>query len=129
MVKSRCWRRIWWSWPEGTLIPSWAPISPVTVSGNSTHITHALVISCWVFCNSFYIGLPLKTISKLQLVQNIAMWICNTTALWITLASGGKSRCWFYLYSYKWHRARDILSLIISIHPTRSGRMAPGFLY
>lgn len=35
-------------------------------------VTHALVISRIDYCNAFYMGLPLKSIRKLQLVQNAA---------------------------------------------------------
>ncbi|KAF7249940.1 Cadherin-related family member 3, partial [Varanus komodoensis] len=35
-------------------------------------VTHALVTSCLDFCNALYVGLPLKTVRILQLVQNRA---------------------------------------------------------
>ncbi|KAF7240636.1 putative RNA-directed DNA polymerase from transposon BS, partial [Varanus komodoensis] len=35
-------------------------------------VTHALVTSCLDFCNALYVGLPLKTVRILQLVQNNA---------------------------------------------------------
>lgn len=33
-------------------------------------VSHALVLSQLDYCNKFYMGLPLKNIQKLQLVQN-----------------------------------------------------------
>ena len=36
-------------------------------------VTYALVISHIDYCNAIYMGLPLKSIRKLQLVQNVAM--------------------------------------------------------
>lgn len=33
-------------------------------------VTQALVISCLDYCNALYLGLPLKCIQKLQLVQS-----------------------------------------------------------
>ncbi|KAF7249458.1 RNA-directed DNA polymerase from mobile element jockey [Varanus komodoensis] len=42
-------------------------------------VTHALVTSCLDFCNAFYVGLPLKTVQTLQLVQNRAARLLTGT--------------------------------------------------
>ena len=40
-------------------------------------VTHALVTSCIDYCNALYVGLPLKTVWQLQLVQNRAAWLVS----------------------------------------------------
>ena len=36
-----------------------------------TTVAHAFVTSCLGYCNMLYVGLPLKTVQKFQLVQNL----------------------------------------------------------
>lgn len=40
-------------------------------------IAHAFVTSRLNYCNTVYVGLPLKTIRKFQLVQNVALQVVN----------------------------------------------------
>ncbi|XP_053142271.1 uncharacterized protein LOC128340742 [Hemicordylus capensis] len=42
-------------------------------------VTHALVTSCLDYCNALYMGLPLKIVRKLQLVQNRAARLLTGT--------------------------------------------------
>lgn len=39
--------------------------------------SHALVISQMDYCNVLYVGLALKNIQKLQLVQNMGSYLCE----------------------------------------------------
>ena len=42
-------------------------------------VTHALLTSCLDYCNVPYMGLPLKSVRKLQLVQNVAARLLTGT--------------------------------------------------
>uniref|UniRef100_A0A8D2J284 Reverse transcriptase domain-containing protein n=1 Tax=Varanus komodoensis TaxID=61221 RepID=A0A8D2J284_VARKO len=46
-------------------------------------VTHALVTSHLDFCNAFYVGLPLKTVRILQLVQNRAARLLTGTGRYV----------------------------------------------
>ncbi|KAF7253194.1 von Willebrand factor A domain-containing protein 3B [Varanus komodoensis] len=46
-------------------------------------VTHALVTSCLDFCNALYVGLPLKTVRILQLVQNRATRLLMGTGRYV----------------------------------------------
>ncbi|KAF7247239.1 Calcium uptake protein 1, mitochondrial [Varanus komodoensis] len=46
-------------------------------------VTHALVTSCLDFCNALYVGLPLKTVRILQLVQNRAARLLTGTGRYV----------------------------------------------
>lgn len=49
-------------------------------------ITHALTIEV-DYCNVPYMGLPLKSISKLQLVQNAAAYVLTNSQHWERMTS------------------------------------------
>lgn len=43
---------------------------PYLNQSNLAMVVHALVTSKFNYCNTFYVGLPIKIVRKLQLVQN-----------------------------------------------------------
>ena len=47
-------------------------LRPYLSCSDLTTVTHALVTSRLDYCNALYVGLPLKTVRRLQLVQNAA---------------------------------------------------------
>uniref|UniRef100_A0ABM5FTP4 Reverse transcriptase domain-containing protein n=1 Tax=Pogona vitticeps TaxID=103695 RepID=A0ABM5FTP4_9SAUR len=49
-----------------------ARLRPYLDTGTLTTLVHALVISRLDYCNALYVGLPLKVMRKLQVVQNAA---------------------------------------------------------
>ena len=49
-----------------------ARLQPYLDMGALTTLVHALVISRLDYCNALYVGLPLKLMRKLQVVQNAA---------------------------------------------------------
>ena len=49
-----------------------AQLHPYLDRDNLASVVHALVTSKLDYCNALYMGLPLKTVRKLQLVQNTA---------------------------------------------------------
>ncbi|XP_061477657.1 uncharacterized protein LOC133382019 [Rhineura floridana] len=56
-----------------------AQLRPYLDSDNLASVVHALVTSRLDYCNALYVGLPLKTVRKLQLVQNAAARLLTRT--------------------------------------------------
>ncbi|XP_061441792.1 uncharacterized protein LOC133364873 [Rhineura floridana] len=56
-----------------------AQLHPYLSKEDLTSVVHALVTSCLDYCNALYVGLPLKTVRKLQLVQNAAARLLTRT--------------------------------------------------
>ena len=84
-------------------------------------VTHALVTSCIDYCNAFYVGLPLKTVRRLQLVQ-------NRTA---RLVSGGVAREHIKPILFKLHwlpvAARAQFKVLVLTYKALNG-LGPGYL-
>ncbi|XP_061443806.1 uncharacterized protein LOC133365612 isoform X9 [Rhineura floridana] len=56
-----------------------AQLRPYRDRDNLASVVHALVTSKLDYCNGLYVGLPLKTVQKLQLVQNAAARLVTGT--------------------------------------------------
>ncbi|XP_061477973.1 uncharacterized protein LOC133382302 [Rhineura floridana] len=56
-----------------------AQLRPYLSREDLTSVVHALVTSRLDYCNALYVGLPLKTVWKLQLVQNAAARLLTRT--------------------------------------------------
>ena len=56
-----------------------APLCPYLDRDNLASVVYALVTSKLGYCNALYMGLPLKTVQKLQLVQNAAARLITGT--------------------------------------------------
>ena len=56
-----------------------AQLRPYLDRDNLVSVVHALVTSKLDYCNALYVGLPLKTVRKLQLVQNAAARLITGT--------------------------------------------------
>ncbi|XP_053112476.1 uncharacterized protein LOC128327575 [Hemicordylus capensis] len=57
-------------------------LCPFLEKADLATVTHALVTSQLDYCNTLYVGLPLKNIQKLQLVQNAAARVLTGAAWW-----------------------------------------------
>ncbi|XP_053106346.1 uncharacterized protein LOC128325025 [Hemicordylus capensis] len=57
-------------------------LRPFLEKADLATVTHALVTSRLDYCNALYVGLPLKNIRKLQLVQNAAARVLSGAARW-----------------------------------------------
>ena len=57
-----------------------AQLHPYLDGDNLVSVVHALVTSKLDYCNALYVGLPLKTVRKLQLVQNAAARLITGTS-------------------------------------------------
>ena len=56
--------------PEGKHIVACLFVLPFYI--NLTTVTHAVVTACLDYCNVLCMGLPLKSVQKRQLLQNVA---------------------------------------------------------
>ena len=56
-----------------------AQLRPYLDRDSLASVVHALVTSKLDYCNALYVGLPLKTVRKLQLVQNAAARLITGT--------------------------------------------------
>ena len=56
-----------------------AQLRPYLDRNNLASVVYALVTSKLDYCNALYVGLPLKTVRKLQLVQNAAARLITGT--------------------------------------------------
>ena len=52
-------------------------LRPYLDTGALTTLVHALVISRLDHCNALYVGLPLRLMQKLEVVQNVAARLLN----------------------------------------------------
>ncbi|XP_053169630.1 uncharacterized protein LOC128353010 [Hemicordylus capensis] len=57
-------------------------LRPFLKKADLATVTHALVTSRLNYCNTLYVGLPLKNNQKLQLVQNAAARVLSRAARW-----------------------------------------------
>lgn len=71
---SFCLIRRWQLCSEGLLYSIMRQLWPFLDQEAMLIVTHALVTSCLDDCNPYYMMLPLESIQKLHLVQNMAAW-------------------------------------------------------
>ncbi|XP_078241329.1 uncharacterized protein LOC140704108 [Pogona vitticeps] len=68
---------------RGTFLQLWKlyQLRPYLGEQSLMTVTHALVTSHIDYCNALYVGLPLKMVQRLQLVQNRAAWLASGGSL------------------------------------------------
>ncbi|KAF7250967.1 putative RNA-directed DNA polymerase from transposon BS [Varanus komodoensis] len=84
-------------------------------------VTHALVTSCLDFCNALYMGLPLKTVRTLQLVQNRAARLLTGTGRYAHMTPVLRQLHWLPI------EARAQFKVLIMTYKALNG-LGPGYL-
>ncbi|KAF7235271.1 Vomeronasal type-2 receptor 1 [Varanus komodoensis] len=84
-------------------------------------VTHALVISRLDFCNALYVGLPLKTVRTLQLVQNRAAKLLTGTGRYAHMTPVLHQLHWLPI------EARAQFKVLIMTYKALNG-LGPGYL-
>ncbi|KAF7241901.1 putative RNA-directed DNA polymerase from transposon BS [Varanus komodoensis] len=84
-------------------------------------VTHALVTSRLDFCNALYVGLPLKTVRTLQLVQNRAARLLTGTGRYAHMTPVFRQLHWLPI------EARAQFKVLIMTYKALNG-LGPGYL-
>uniref|UniRef100_A0A8D2KSV3 Reverse transcriptase domain-containing protein n=1 Tax=Varanus komodoensis TaxID=61221 RepID=A0A8D2KSV3_VARKO len=84
-------------------------------------VTHALVTSHLDFCNTLYVGLPLKTVRTLQLVQNRAARLLTGTGRYVHMTPVLRQLHWLPI------EARAQFKVLIMTYKALNG-LGPGYL-
>ncbi|KAF7251619.1 HHIP-like protein 1 [Varanus komodoensis] len=84
-------------------------------------VTHALVTSCLDFCNALYVGLPLKTVRILQLVQNRAARLLTGTGRYVHMTSVLRQLHWLPI------EVRAQFKALVMTYKALNG-LGPGYL-
>ncbi|KAF7254152.1 Methylcrotonoyl-CoA carboxylase beta chain, mitochondrial [Varanus komodoensis] len=84
-------------------------------------VTHALVTSRLDFCNALYVGLPLKTVRTLQLVQNRAARLLTGTGRYTHMTPVPRQLHWLPI------EARAQFKVLIMTYKALNG-LGPGYL-
>ncbi|KAF7240862.1 Receptor-type tyrosine-protein phosphatase T [Varanus komodoensis] len=84
-------------------------------------VTHALVTSRLEFCNALYVGLPLKTVQILQLVQNRAARLLMGTGRYVHMTPVLRQLHWLPI------EVRAQFKVLVLTYKARNG-LGPGYL-
>ncbi|KAF7248337.1 C3a anaphylatoxin chemotactic receptor [Varanus komodoensis] len=84
-------------------------------------VTHALVTSRLDFCNALYVGLPLKTVQILQLVQNRAARLLTGTGCYVHMTSVLRQLHWLPI------EVRTQFKVLVMTYKALNG-LGPGYL-
>ncbi|KAF7246760.1 Reelin [Varanus komodoensis] len=84
-------------------------------------VTHALVTSRLDFCNTLYVGLPLKTVRILQLVQNRAARLLTGTGRYVHMTPVLRQLHWLPI------EVRAQFKVLVITYKTLNG-LGPGYL-
>ncbi|KAF7236082.1 hypothetical protein EYD10_17124 [Varanus komodoensis] len=84
-------------------------------------VTHALVTSCLYFCNALYVGLPLKTVQILQLVQNRAARLLTGTGRYVHVTPVHRQLHWLPI------EVRAQFKVLVMTYKALNG-LGPGYL-
>ncbi|KAF7247959.1 putative RNA-directed DNA polymerase from transposon BS [Varanus komodoensis] len=84
-------------------------------------VTHALVTSCLDFCNALYVGLPLKMVRILQLVQNRAARLLTGTGRYVHMTPVLRQLHWLPI------EVRAQFKVLVMTYKALNG-LGPGYL-